>query len=60
MVHSMIDKNKDILITNIGGNCYGASNICSHEGSNLYEGKLGGKKLTCPWHGAKWDVKTGG
>ena len=47
----MIDKKKDII--NIGGNYYAVSNICSHEG------RLFGKELVCPWHGAKWDVTSG-
>jgi nitrite reductase/ring-hydroxylating ferredoxin subunit len=25
----------------------------------IYEGRLAGKELVCPWHGAKWDVTTG-
>ena len=29
-------------------------------GAELHEGVLEGKELTCPWHGAKWDVQTGG
>jgi nitrite reductase/ring-hydroxylating ferredoxin subunit len=59
VVHLMIDKKKDILVVNIGGNYYAVSNICSHEGLRLHEGSLTGKELVCPWHGAKWDVTTG-
>jgi len=59
IIHLMIDKKKDILVVNIGGNYYAVSNICSHEGARLHEGKLSGKELVCPWHGAKWDVTSG-
>jgi nitrite reductase/ring-hydroxylating ferredoxin subunit len=59
MVHLTIGKKKDILVVNIKGNYYAISNICSHEGATLHEGRLDGKELTCPWHGAKWDVTTG-
>lgn len=59
MIHLMIDKKKDILVVNIEGNYYAVSNICSHEGASLHEGRLAGKELICPWHGAKWDVTTG-
>jgi len=55
----MIDKKKDILVVNIEGNYYAVSNICSHEEAKLHEGRLAGKELVCPWHGAKWDVTTG-
>jgi nitrite reductase/ring-hydroxylating ferredoxin subunit len=59
MIHLMIDKRKDILVVNIEGNYYAVSNICSHEEAKLHEGRLAGKELVCPWHGAKWDVTTG-
>ena len=59
IIHLMIDKKKDILVVNIGGNYYAVSNICSHEGARLHEGRLSGKELVCPWHGAKWDVTSG-
>ena len=50
---------KDVLVTNIDGNFYAMDDICKHAGANLHEGELDGKVLTCPWHGAKWDVTTG-
>jgi len=59
IIHMIIDKKKDILVVNIGGNYYAVSNICSHEEARLHKGRLAGKELVCPWHGAKWDVTTG-
>lgn len=59
MIHLTIGKKKNILVVNISGKYYAISNICSHEGAPLHEGRLDGKELTCPWHGAKWDVTTG-
>lgn len=50
---------KEILVANVGGAYYATSNICTHAGAELHEGVLNGKELTCPWHGAKWDVSTG-
>jgi nitrite reductase/ring-hydroxylating ferredoxin subunit len=35
IIHIMIDKKKDILVVNIGGNYYAVSNICSHEQLNF-------------------------
>ena len=58
IVHMIIEE-KDVLVVNIGGNYYAVSNICSHEGLRLHEGRLKGKELVCPWNGAKWDVTTG-
>jgi nitrite reductase/ring-hydroxylating ferredoxin subunit len=51
---------KEVLVANVEGNYYAISNICNHAGAELHEGELSGKELTCPWHGAKWDVTTGG
>ncbi len=50
---------KEILVTNVNGNYYAMGNICTHAGAQLHEGELVGKELTCPWHGAKWDVTSG-
>jgi nitrite reductase/ring-hydroxylating ferredoxin subunit len=59
MIHLMIDKKKDILVVNVSGIYYAISNTCSHKGARLHEGRLDGKELICPWHGAKWDVTSG-
>jgi nitrite reductase/ring-hydroxylating ferredoxin subunit len=32
---------------------------CPHKGGPLTEGSLEGHVLTCPWHGAQFDVRTG-
>jgi nitrite reductase/ring-hydroxylating ferredoxin subunit len=50
---------KEVLVANVKGNYYAMGNICNHAGAELHEGVLEGKELTCPWHGAKWDVTTG-
>jgi len=50
---------KEILVANVGGSYYATGNVCNHAGAELHEGELNGKELTCPWHGAKWDVTTG-
>ena len=50
---------KEVLVANVGGSYYAIGDICNHAGAELHEGELVGKELTCPWHGAKWDVTTG-
>jgi|SRR5581483_11895220 len=50
---------KEVLVANVGGTYYAMSNVCNHAGAELHEGELNDKELTCPWHGAKWDVTTG-
>lgn len=41
------------------GAFYAVSDTCTHRGGPLSEGDLEGAVVTCPWHGAKFDVKTG-
>lgn len=49
----------DVLIANVDGAFYAVDSLCTHYGGDLSEGKLEGKILTCPIHGAKFDVTTG-
>ena len=50
---------KEIVVTKLDGNYYAMDNVCTHAGAELHEGELNSNELTCPWHGAKWDIKTG-
>jgi len=50
---------KEIVVTKLDGNYYAMDNVCTHAGADLHEGELSDNELTCPWHGAKWDIKTG-
>ena len=50
---------KEILVINVDGNYYAMDDTCTHAGASLSEGKLEGPVLTCDWHGAKFDCKTG-
>jgi len=44
---------------NIGGVYHAIDNVCLHRGGPLAEGRLGGRIVTCPWHGWQYDVTTG-
>ena len=48
-----------IALFNVGGTLYAIDNTCSHVGGPLAEGSLEGEQVECPWHGARFDVKTG-
>ena len=48
-----------IVICNVDGQFYACQDMCSHQELPLDGGELCGKVLTCPWHGAKFDVTTG-
>ena len=49
----------EIAIFNIGGSYHAVDNSCSHVGGPLCEGEIVGGQVTCPWHGAIFDVRTG-
>ena len=50
---------KEILVANISGSYYAMGNRCTHAGGDLSKGKLDGTTVTCPRHGAKFDITTG-
>src|ERR671923_973499 len=50
---------EDICVANVDGKYYAIGNICTHEGGPLADGMLEGYEVECPWHGSKFDVRTG-
>ena len=50
---------REILIVNVEGEFYAFENRCPHMGYSLYFGSLEGKVLTCGFHYAKFDVRSG-
>jgi len=42
-----------------GGAYYAIENTCPHRGGSLAEGMLDNDAVVCPWHGARFDIKTG-
>ncbi len=50
---------KPIAVVNADGEFYAVDNTCLHRGGPVGEGELRGLVLTCPWHGWRWDVRTG-
>jgi nitrite reductase/ring-hydroxylating ferredoxin subunit len=50
---------KKIAVYNVEGVFYAVDNACSHRGGPLGEGSLRSTTITCPWHGAQFDVTSG-
>ncbi len=48
-----------IALFNVDGTFYAVDNTCPHAGGPLGEGKLNGGIVECPWHGWRFDVRTG-
>src|SRR5216110_3139155 len=56
----MVEVNdKEIAIFNVGGSFHAIDNTCTHVGGPLCEGEIEGAEVTCPWHGAVFDVTSG-
>ncbi len=49
-----------IALFSVDGAFYAMSDTCTHRGGPLSEGAVEGTEVTCPWHGAKFDLRTGG
>ncbi len=52
-------KGREIALFNVEGQFFALDNTCTHSGGPLAEGEVSGHKVTCPWHGATFDVRTG-
>jgi len=50
---------KTIVVFNIAGQFFAIGDICSHDDGPVGEGDLEGYNITCPRHGAEFDVRTG-
>lgn len=58
MKHVEVD-GKEVLIANVDGKFYAISDRCGHMNALLSMGTLTGNTVTCPFHGAKYDVTSG-
>jgi nitrite reductase/ring-hydroxylating ferredoxin subunit len=50
---------KQILVANTEGSFFALDAVCSHMEGYLPAGRLSGKSVTCPVHGAQYDLATG-
>mgnify|MGYP001178567229 FL=1 len=48
-----------LALFNVDGTYFAIANACTHVGVPLGEGALIGNKVTCPLHGAQFDVTCG-
>ena len=50
---------KEVLVAKVDGKIYAIDNACGHLGYPLNDGRLEGHVVTCLWHFARFDVRTG-
>jgi nitrite reductase/ring-hydroxylating ferredoxin subunit len=48
-----------VAIYYVDGTMHAIDGTCAHRGGALGEGERVGDVVTCPWHGARFDVTTG-
>ncbi|MGH6692665.1 MAG: Rieske (2Fe-2S) protein [Gammaproteobacteria bacterium] len=48
-----------VVLSRVDDDVFAVSAECPHQGGPLKEGRLAGTRLTCPWHGWMFDLKSG-
>jgi nitrite reductase/ring-hydroxylating ferredoxin subunit len=52
-------QNRTIALFHIDGSFFAVDDTCPHRGAPLWEGQVEGTEVTCPWHGARFDLTSG-
>lgn len=50
---------REVALFNLAGTVYAIDDRCSHEDAPLSEGEIEGETVVCPWHLARFEIKTG-
>lgn len=53
------DDDTVIAVFNLDGEFHAIENLCTHEYAVLTDGEVCGGRITCPLHGAEFDIRTG-
>lgn len=56
---SIIVDDVPALLVRVGNDFFAIEDVCSHDGQPLTDGPVAEGAITCPRHGAKFDLKTG-
>lgn len=56
---SIVVDDSPVLLIRIGDDFYAIDDVCTHDGQPMTEGPINGCEITCPRHGARFDIKTG-
>ncbi len=48
-----------IVLFNMAGNFYAIGDVCTHDDGPLGDGDVVGFEITCPRHGARFDIRNG-
>lgn len=50
---------RKIALFNIDGNYYATDDTCTHQKASISKGEIEGDVVSCPHHGARFNIKTG-
>ncbi|HEV3156801.1 MAG TPA: non-heme iron oxygenase ferredoxin subunit [Candidatus Baltobacteraceae bacterium] len=50
---------REVALFDIAGELFAIEGTCPHQGAPLADGWVEGHRVTCPWHGWCFDVRTG-
>lgn len=50
---------KAVVLARVGDRYYAAADSCPHQGGSLSMGRLNATVITCPFHGARFDLADG-
>ncbi len=50
---------QEVCLANVDGKCYAIGNVCTHEEGPLDQGRLEEYEVECPWHGSRFNIRTG-
>lgn len=56
---SIVVDDLPVLLLRVDNDYYAIEDVCTHDGQALTDGPLQGKEITCPRHGARFDITTG-
>jgi nitrite reductase/ring-hydroxylating ferredoxin subunit len=59
VLHLVVTGDTRVVLVRVGDRVVAVDGTCTHRGGPLADGKLSGHRLTCPWHGWMFDVRTG-
>jgi nitrite reductase/ring-hydroxylating ferredoxin subunit/uncharacterized membrane protein len=58
-IYKVVAAGVPIILIRMGTNVYALGATCTHDAGPLDEGELQGDAVQCPWHGSRFNVKTG-
>jgi nitrite reductase/ring-hydroxylating ferredoxin subunit len=58
-MRACVIEGREVVVCHTREGLFALDNICTHAHARMNEGRLRGVRLTCPLHGASFDVRDG-